>query len=748
MKHLFSTAVDLPAAQRAEFIRRETVDTPELAAQVFRLLALDPDAEDAIDRMGLPGELLDAAARRNRHFPGERLASRYEIRRFLAAGGSGEVYEAEDLERGERIAIKSLAREIPKGDQLAWLRREVGAARRVSHRNVARVYDLVQSDETVFLTMELLSGETLAARLKQQGAMSCREAMPLVRQMVAGLAAAHAAGVVHRDLKPGNVMIVPRPDGPPRVVLTDFGLARPTPEDPHATVRASSQAMGTPAYMAPEQVLGRAVTPAADIYALGVVLYEMLTGITPFAEESALTMAVRKTQGKPRTPAVFAPGLRPGWARAILRCLEPDPRRRFRSVGDLLAALEARSVAGQSWRLAKRWGARAVRWWRPGRVVAALAVALVLAVGWGWWRPAPTARGRQVWEQGLASLQAGYPVLAAQWFEKGLAEERLPERAALDLALAWHRAGFPQRAQSALPSRRWWGDALYGQAVRAQLAGQTKEALQLIRQRAGEHPRDAEAVADLADWEPSGGAWRRVLQLRPNHLAAHLRLAATSQDPLEAERHYLVAETLAGAGGNQELARAVGGQRGLARLRRQPGLLAAGVLEALRAEVTSGAGPCERKMVLQEGDADDFALPPDAMGPLSPRLEAMRIKSGESFRHFDERRDNRPFAVSFALPRVRICAAQLVLKVRHSRDLPNASNDAVMVGLAPFDQHKLTIPLWAKDPMSESQVVVVDLSHELFGALQLSYPASETAWLDFYLSDDTDLDYAKLTLVY
>lgn len=758
VKQLFSEAADLPAGDRAAFVRRETADRPELANEVLKLLALDPDADDPIERLTLSGDLLQAAASRHRHYPGELLASRYEIRRFLAAGGSGEVYEAEDLERGERIAVKSLSREIPGGDQLAWLRREVGAARRVNHRNVAKVYDLVQSGSTVFLTMELLAGETLAARLKREGAMSCREALPLVRQMVAGLAAAHAAGVVHRDLKPGNVMIVPRPDGPPRAVITDFGLARPAPEDPHTTVRASSQVMGTPAYMAPEQVLGRSVTPAADVYALGVVLYEMLTGATPFAETAALTMAVRKTTTRPESPAALAPGIRKSWALAVMRCLEPDPKRRFREVGDLLAALEARSVNAQRWSLLRRRSARFASRVTPARfgwAMAALAMVAAITFGWFWRREAPTPNGWQAWERGISSLWAGEPVLAARLLEAAAAVDRLPDRAALDLALAWHRAGFTSRTRAALPSGwRVSGDRAYEAAVRAAVGGQPS--LALIRQRAEARPHDASAQADLAAWEPEAGLkpWQQVLVLRPNHLAAHVRLAdllAKERRWPEAERSYLAAQTLATASGNRDLARVVAGRRGMARL--QLGDPA----ESVRADLLpfigtglfrAGAAPCERKLVLQEGTADGFAMPPDAAPALSPRLSRMISQSGLEYRQFDERRDNRPFGVSFPLPPVRICAAQLVVRVRQNASSPAAVNDGLAYGAAPFDAVKEVQPLWARMPQTEDQVFVVDIGQEIFARIQLAAAKEPTAWFDLVLNDDTDIDYAKLTLVY
>lgn len=188
-------------------------------------------------------------------------------------------------------------------------RREVLHARGVSHRNVCRVYELYDATTRAgvpihFLTMELLEGETLTQRISRQGRLTTTEALPLVRQLCEGLAAAHAEGVIHRDFKSGNVMLVPRRGGPAeasatpmRVAITDFGIARAVQASGTETgaerLTGGASALGTPEYMAPEQVSGNAVTPATDIYALGVVLYEMVTGELPFTGETPLAIAAK-----------------------------------------------------------------------------------------------------------------------------------------------------------------------------------------------------------------------------------------------------------------------------------------------------------------------------------------------------------------------------------------------------------------------------------------------------------------------
>ncbi|HEY9421889.1 MAG TPA: serine/threonine-protein kinase, partial [Thermoanaerobaculia bacterium] len=272
--------------------------------------------------------------------PGQILAGRYRIAALIGRGAVGEVYEARDQELNEPIAVKILRPQIAGDEQvLRRFRREVQLARRVTHPNVCRVYDLVAGPR-VFLTMELLRGETLSDRLERGGPMSPAEALPIMAQISRALEAAHANGVVHRDLKSGNVFLVDG-QGRPRAVVTDFGLAGSTLADAPVspTLTATGELVGSPAYMAPEQVRGEESTPATDIYAFGIVLYEMVTGELPFVGKSAFYTALKRLQEPPPSPRQRVPDLDPAWDAAILRCLEQDPARRFRHARHVARAL-------------------------------------------------------------------------------------------------------------------------------------------------------------------------------------------------------------------------------------------------------------------------------------------------------------------------------------------------------------------------------------------------------------------------
>jgi serine/threonine-protein kinase len=268
---------------------------------------------------------------------GPLLANRYEILGLIGVGGMGSVYRARDRELEELVALKVLRKDLVSTPGiLERFRREVKLARRVTHRNVARVFDIGEHQGDKFLTMELVDGESLGGLLAREGALPLAHAVEIVSGICAGLTSAHAAGVVHRDLKPDNVLIAS--DG--RVVLTDFGIARAFSE---AGARSTMGLLvGTPAYMAPEQVEGHAdIDARADIYALGVVFYELLTGRRAWPGESPLAVAAARLLNDPPDPRRVCLAIPAAVGAVVLKCMARRREDRFPNVEAIVAALGA-----------------------------------------------------------------------------------------------------------------------------------------------------------------------------------------------------------------------------------------------------------------------------------------------------------------------------------------------------------------------------------------------------------------------
>jgi serine/threonine protein kinase len=264
-----------------------------------------------------------------RFLPGRLLAGRYRIIALLGKGGMGEVYRADDLTLGQPVALKFLPDEAARDEGLLErFKNEVRIARRVSHPNVCRVYDVGEIESHTFFTMEYVDGEDLASLLRRIGRLPEDKALDIARQLCAGLAAAHAKGVLHRDLKPANIML----DGRGQVVITDFGLAGVADQIQGAEVRS-----GTPAYMAPEQLAGKEVSTRSDIFSLGLVLWEVFTGKRAFEPPGDKQRS--RTDGSASRPTSSFKDLNPIIERVILRCLETEPSARPANVLSIAAAL-------------------------------------------------------------------------------------------------------------------------------------------------------------------------------------------------------------------------------------------------------------------------------------------------------------------------------------------------------------------------------------------------------------------------
>jgi tetratricopeptide (TPR) repeat protein len=411
-----------------------------------------------------------------------------------------QVYEAEDLELGQSVAIKVLRSDIANDVRAtSLLKTEVRLARRVTHPNVCRIFDVFHhpaQDENgsratvLVVAMELLHGETLTARLRR-GRLFPAEALPLIRQIADGLAAAHAAGVAHLDLKSGNVVLVPDRDGV-RAVITDFGLAQrmDLADRPAA---GSTGFRGTAAYMAPEQVAGREVTAAADLYAFGVVVYEMVTGRLPFRGVTPRATAEKRLTELPTPPSVHAPDLSPAWEQAILQCLARDPARRFGSALEFAARLEGASSEP---------AAKPFEWKRPAAIFFAL---ILLASIMTFLPPRREPTAQRLYAEGTAALKSSEALAAVRLLERAVAIDPAFGLAHLALADAWADLGHLTKAKT-----------------------QAQRAVELAAGLSQEHRLAVEGRhAELhGQWEKAIQRYQALWTFFPSNLEYALRLAA------------------------------------------------------------------------------------------------------------------------------------------------------------------------------------------------------------------------------
>ena len=266
------------------------------------------------------------------------LGVRYEILAEAGHGSMGNVYKARDRETGETVALKLLKPEIASDQAMMdRFKNELLFARKITHKNVCRVYEFNRVAGIAYTSMEFVEGESLRSVLNRFGGLPQRKATDLTRQICSGLKEAHAQGIVHRDLKPENVMI----DAQGNVKIMDFGIARSM----EAGTRLTGAMVGTPAYMAPEQAAGKPVDYRTDIYSLGLMLYEMFTGAPAFSADNSIAVALKQIREEPPAPHEIEPNIPVAIERAILKCLEKDPARRFQSIAQLETGLRSGATA-------------------------------------------------------------------------------------------------------------------------------------------------------------------------------------------------------------------------------------------------------------------------------------------------------------------------------------------------------------------------------------------------------------------
>ncbi|MEO7145501.1 MAG: serine/threonine-protein kinase, partial [Bryobacteraceae bacterium] len=305
--------------------------------------------------------------------PGDELGERYRIEGLLGQGGMGRVYKAYDKELDRTIALKVLQPELTTDpNAMQRFKQELLLASRISHKNILRIHDLGEADGVKFISMAYVEGKDLHHLLREEGKLSTPRAQKIAEQLCEALDAAHSEGVVHRDLKPQNILM----GKDDHVYVSDFGLAKSL-ESTSAGMTRTGQFLGTPRYMAPEQVEAKPVDHRTDLYALGLILFEMVTGEDAFKGDSTLQIMYRRVKEKPPNPKQLNPEVPDNLARVTLRCLEREPARRYPNAKEILTDLQsgratsaARGVQIALPELGKRW------WYVAACVVAAILIAL------------------------------------------------------------------------------------------------------------------------------------------------------------------------------------------------------------------------------------------------------------------------------------------------------------------------------------------------------------------------------------
>jgi len=552
LKPLFHAALDRGPAERAEFIENACPNDPELKFQLIALVRAEEQGTESLASplVNLPG-LLDKEP--VRFHEGQVILDRFRIVRSIDKGGMGEVYEATDLQLGT-IALKTIRQDIVSSRNVfERFRQEVQLARRVSGPQVCRIHELfllpaADGDRpTAFLTMEFLDGVTLSRKLKNDGPMPWKEALTVALDICEGLRLIHDKGIIHRDLKSGNIMLC-KHDGSTRTVVMDFGLAHDlsidsSSGDTTATVvplhTVAGVILGTPAYMAPEQFEpGRPVSPATDIYALGIILYELVTGIHPYSANTPIGAAIRRAQH--RKPASSIQRDVPRHLDHIIeRCLEFEPEKRFQSAAEAAKALRAGPANLENLRRDRPWLLRAGY---------ALAFALFAWSALLWWQERqqyhPGTEAQHWYDAGVAALREGDYTKATRSLETAVEREPKFAMGHARLAEAWIDLDFQNDAQremlTASSGERTLApaDRRYFEAIHATVTGDYPAALEDYRRILDRAPASDRA----AGYVDLGMAYERAGDLT-HALDCYARASAAESDNAASYMHTAILDS-------------------------------------------------------------------------------------------------------------------------------------------------------------------------------------------------------------
>jgi serine/threonine protein kinase len=327
----FNELTEMDESGRADRLARLAIGDPELHRAVAALLQADAEADARL--APIDSALFGASCRSDALGLAGRTVAHFRLHEALGSGGMGAVYRADDTRRGRAVALKFLLphHNLDSSARARFLR-EANAIAMLDHPNLCTVYEFGTTDDgRLFMALALYDGETLRSRLGRDGRVSVREAVEIARQIAAGLHAAHSAGFVHRDLKPANVMLLP--DGSVRIL--DFGLAKARDH----SLSTTSVRLGTVSYMSPEQIRAGEIDGRADLWALGVVIYEMLTGRKPFRGDERISIADAILHHAPEPPSMYRHALPDALDGLVLRLLQKDRTRRHATAEDLLREL-------------------------------------------------------------------------------------------------------------------------------------------------------------------------------------------------------------------------------------------------------------------------------------------------------------------------------------------------------------------------------------------------------------------------